>query len=84
MKIFIHYNMLCRKHLFKLHFDRRSEMGTTKDQQSLPQNYITIRRMVRSMTNHHWSIRETLDEYDIPEEDRQMYIETIGSEFLAD
>ena len=47
-------------------------MGTTKDQHDLSQNDITIRRMVRSMTNHHWSIHETLDEYDIPEEERDM------------
>ena len=59
-------------------------MGTTKANTDLSQNDITIRRMVRSMTNHHWSIREALDEYDIPEDERQMYMETIGSRFLAD
>ena len=58
-------------------------MGTTNLVTEKDRKYNMIRRMVRSMTNHHWSVLETLDEYDIPESERAMYIETIGNEFIV-
>ncbi len=32
-----------------------------------------IRNILRSMKNEHWSVSEALDEYDIPEDQRDEY-----------
>ena len=59
-------------------------MGITRAQGRDNVREVTVRRMVRAMTHYHWSIAETLDEYDIPDVERASYIELIGAEFLAD
>jgi hypothetical protein len=46
-------------------------------------NYSIIRNMVRSIGRQHWSVAEAMDEYDIPKEQRDIYMETIAEEFFV-
>lgn len=41
-----------------------------------------IRSILRSMVNEHWSVAEALDEYDIPEDQRDEYEALIEKCFL--
>ncbi len=41
-----------------------------------------IRNMLRSMVNEHWSVAELLDEYDIPEDQRDEYEAKIAGCFV--
>ncbi|WP_026669877.1 hypothetical protein [Butyrivibrio sp. AE3006] len=46
-------------------------------------NYSIIRNMIRSIGRQHWSVAEAMDEYDIPEDQREIYMETIAEEFFV-
>ncbi len=46
-------------------------------------NYSLIRNMLRSIGRQHWSVLEAMDEYDIPEDQRDIYMETIAEEFFV-
>ena len=46
-------------------------------------NYSLIRNMLRSIGTQHWSVLEAMDEYDIPEDQRDIYMETIAEEFFV-
>ena len=59
-------------------------MGTTRAQGTENVREVMVRRMVRAMTNQHWSAREAMEEYDIPDEERDSIMDLISAEFLAD
>ncbi len=46
-------------------------------------NYSLIRNMLRSIGTHHWSVIKAMDEYDIPAEQREIYMETIADKFFV-
>jgi hypothetical protein len=46
-------------------------------------NYSLIRSMMRSIGSQHWSVAKAMDEYDIPESQRDIYMETIAEEFFV-
>ena len=45
-------------------------------------NYSLIRNMLRSIGTQHWSVIKAMDEYDIPVDQRDIYMETIAEEFF--
>ncbi len=46
-------------------------------------NYSLIRNMLRSINTQHWSVLKAMDEYDIPADQREVYMETIADEFFV-
>ena len=46
-------------------------------------DYTLIRNMLRSIGSQHWSVLKAMDEYDVPEEKRDIYMETIAEEFFV-
>ncbi|WP_029321591.1 hypothetical protein [Butyrivibrio sp. AE3004] len=46
-------------------------------------DYTLIRHMLRSIGNNHWSVSKAMDEYDVPTEQRDMYMETIADKFFV-
>ena len=46
-------------------------------------NYSLIRNMLRSIGTQHWSVLKALDEYDIPADQRDIYMETIADKFFV-
>ncbi len=46
-------------------------------------NYSLIRSMMRSIGSQHWSVAKAMDEYDIPANQRDIYMETIAEEFFV-
>ena len=55
----------------------------TADRNDSIVNYSIIRNMIRSIGRQHWSVAEAMDEYDIPEDQRDIYMETIAEEFFV-
>ncbi len=46
-------------------------------------DYSLIRSMLRSIGSQHWSVLKAMDEYDIPEDKRDIYMDTIADEFFV-
>ena len=46
-------------------------------------DYSLIRNMLRSIGTQHWSVLKAMDEYDVPEDKRDIYMETIADEFFV-
>ncbi|WP_026526551.1 hypothetical protein [Butyrivibrio sp. VCD2006] len=46
-------------------------------------DYMLIRHMLRSIGLNHWSVSKAMDEYDVPEEQREIYMETIADKFFV-
>lgn len=46
-------------------------------------DYSLIRHMLRSIGINHWSVSKAMDEYDVPEEQREIYMETIADKFFV-
>lgn len=46
-------------------------------------DYTLIRHMLRSIGNNHWSVSKAMDEYDVPTEQRDIYMETIADQFFV-
>ncbi|WP_026660313.1 hypothetical protein [Butyrivibrio sp. AC2005] len=46
-------------------------------------DYTLIRHMLRSIGNNHWSVSKAMDEYDVPTEQRDIYMETIADKFFV-
>lgn len=46
-------------------------------------DYSLIRNMMRSIGNQHWSVLKAMDEYDVPEDKRDLYMEKIAEEFFV-
>ena len=58
-------------------------MSTVLSQNENVIDYTLIRHMLRSIGNHHWSVSKAMDEYDVPEEQRDIYMETIADKFFV-
>lgn len=46
-------------------------------------DYTLIRHMLRSIGNNHWSVSKAMDEYDVPTDQRDIYMETIADKFFV-
>ncbi|SDB38646.1 hypothetical protein SAMN02910263_01857 [Butyrivibrio sp. INlla16] len=46
-------------------------------------DYTLIRHMLRSIGINHWSVSKAMDEYDVPEDQRDIYMETIADKFFV-
>ncbi|WP_035766228.1 hypothetical protein [Butyrivibrio sp. NC2002] len=46
-------------------------------------DYSLIRNMLRSIGSQHWSVLKAMDEYDVPEDKREIYMETIAEKFFV-
>lgn len=46
-------------------------------------NYSLIRNMLRSIGAQHWSVAKAMDEYDVPADQRDLYMETIADHFFV-
>ena len=46
-------------------------------------DYTLIRHMLRSIGANHWSVSKAMDEYDVPEDQREIYMETIADKFFV-
>ena len=46
-------------------------------------DYTLIRHMLRSIGANHWSVSKAMDEYDVPTEQREIYMETIADKFFV-
>ena len=46
-------------------------------------DYTLIRHMLRSIGANHWSVSKAMDEYDVPKDQREIYMETIADKFFV-
>lgn len=46
-------------------------------------DYSLIRSMLRSIGSQHWSVAKAMDEYDVPEDKREIYMDTIADKFFV-
>ena len=46
-------------------------------------DYALIRHMLRSIGANHWSVSKAMDEYDVPKDQREIYMETIADKFFV-
>jgi hypothetical protein len=63
-------------------------MNTTMENDIIIQDadiidYSLIRNMLRSIGTQHWSVLKAMDEYDIPADQRDVYLETIADKFFV-
>ena len=52
-------------------------------EQNIVVDYSLIRNMLRSIGTQHWSVIKAMDEYDIPTDQRDIYMETIADKFFV-
>ena len=46
-------------------------------------DYALSRHMRRSIGANHWSVSKAMDEYDVPKDQREIYMETIADKFFV-